>query len=128
MCSTAARTASPLFKIFGRLLCNNKVLQPFENRFSLGEIQTQRLHREFLPLNQRNLTSLFGAGLAYADHFDSELHGRNLPPSTSTDSRSLASLRLKQFGSKGPYCSNRRSMLLHPSSRVSRSRAHVRAG
>jgi hypothetical protein len=28
---------SPLCKILCRLLCNNKVLQSFENRFSLGE-------------------------------------------------------------------------------------------
>src|SRR5271165_5334520 len=92
-----------------------------------GEAFTASADDGYLPLNRPHLTSLFGAVLAPADHFDSEFHDRNLPSSTSTDSRSLASLRLKRFGSKGPYCSNRRSMLLHPS-RVSRSRSHVRAG
>src|SRR5271166_4756646 len=92
-----------------------------------GEAFTASEDDGYLPLNRPHLTSLFGAVLAHADQFDSEFHDRNLPSSTSTDSRSLASLRLKRFGSKGPYCSNRRSMLLHPS-RVSRSRSHVRAG
>src|SRR5258708_13226082 len=80
MCSTAARTGSPLFKILGRLLCNNKVLQPFENRFTVVEIQTQRLHREFLPLIRRPPTSLFPPPLPPPDPFASNPPAPHLPP------------------------------------------------
>src|SRR5271166_4049080 len=57
-----------------------------------GEAFTASADDGYLPLNRPHLTSLFGAVLAHADYFDSKFHDRNLPSSTSTDSRSLVLL------------------------------------
>src|SRR5207248_610432 len=125
---TATGAISPSFEILGRLLGGDEVLHPAHDRFTFGQIQPQGLHRQLLPFYLHHVPPFFGAAIVHANHFHSEFHARYLPRSISFANRWLASFRLKRFGSKGPYSSNRWSMLRRPSSITSRRISQVLSG
>ena len=117
-----------LFEILADLLGGDEILHPAQNRFAFSQAQSQGLHRQFLPFHLHHVVPLFGALIVHANHFHSEFHARYLPRSISFANRWLASFKLKRCGSKGPYSSNRWSMLRKPSSITSRRISQLLAG
>ena len=109
----------PAFGLYAEQLSGSAFTAPrHENRRSW--LYRMRPTADHPPFAAYSGAPLFGALIIHANHFYPEFHARYLPRSTSFANRWLASFKLKRFGSKGPYCSSRWSMLPIPSSITSR--------